>query len=146
MADVASTETQEIPIKDTKIVHLPTRDADWRRKVASNAAKHIQNVRKRIRIGPAFTENDVAPAAFQPVPKSKELDQVGAERVGVAPEFPLSGADIGHQLDTLGVAMGGEGPSTFIRTSRGHKVTRFVRERARRLAGKKKDIQLEEAV
>lgn len=118
-------EIQGIPTgENTKIVHLPTQEAKWRKRVV----QHVQDSQK---VGPSFTAREATPHAAQPIPNSKALKEVGAERVGAEPELPISMADMKHHLETAGTLFSGdEGPLAHARTVSGKKAVLSMRKRA----------------
>lgn len=129
MAGPALKEIQGIPTgENTKIVHLPTQETEWRKRVV----QHTQQV------VPSYTTEQATPSAAYPIPDSDALKHAKAERVGAEPPFSFS--DITHGVNTLGTAVGGVAPDTYDRTIPGNNVISLVKEkeRARRLFQKKK--------
>lgn len=120
---------------NTQAVHLPTHEANWRKKVAQHARKFQEHSRE---VRQSLAEDEFAPVASQPIPKSSELEKVNAERVGEESALPLNLADFKHNIDTTGAIVGGANPDTYDRASSGKRVVRFMKERMKKMWSSKR--------
>lgn len=117
MEGSAPEKVHRIPVKETgKVVQfVPKQEEDWIEEVVG----HTQQIE------PAFQKEHATPRANKPIPKSKDLEQVGAQIVGAEPDF--SKADAEHFIAT--VVDPKEGLLVGERTTPGSKAIHYMRKR-----------------
>lgn len=124
MEGSAPEKVHRIPVKETgKVVQfVPEQEEKWIERVVGHTRQ----------MEPAFQKAHATPHANKPIPKSKDLEQVGAEIVGAEPDF--SEADAKYFIETVvdpkGGLLAGE------RTIPGNKVIHYLRRKFRLLKQK----------
>lgn len=128
MADAAPKEIQERSTqKAGNVVQFVPRH---RQDLIRNVVQETQQ------IDPTFTEEQAIPVSSHPIPDTKELRDVKAERVGAEPIIDIAdvtdimGKTAGHVVKSVG---GEEELLTHAETASGPKVISFVKERRRRM-------------